>query len=139
MDANGSFLGVPIRHASDAARRASEAINVHISALGHEAFGKWVAVRLSDGSSDGVLYDHRREAVSHQFHESQCAYIRIPPFGQFIQPFEAEAMLTYHRSCYDAGYRVPDPEAPAPIVPLVPVAAPRRGSRLALPYRGEWR
>lgn len=52
-------------------------------------------------------------------------------------------MLTYARSLYDAGYRLPDPEAPAPIQPLTPVAAPRRGrrrpARLALPYRGEWR
>jgi hypothetical protein len=125
--------------ASDSARRAADAINLHIHAHGHDAFGKWVAIRLSDGSSDGTLYDRRADAVRHQFHESQCAYFRVPPFGELISPAEAEAFLTYARSVYDAGYRVPDPEAPAMIQPLTTVAAPGRGARLALPYRGEWK
>lgn len=121
---------------SDEARRAADAVNLHIAALGHEAYGKWVAIRLSDGGSDGTLYDTRPDAIRHQLHEQLCAYFCIPPFGNLLSPPEAEAFLTYTRSLYDAGYRIPDPTAPAPIVPLINVAAPRRGSRLALPYRG---
>lgn len=138
-EGNGTFLGVSVFMASDSARRATDAINLHIHAHGHDAFGKWVAIRMSDGSSDGTLYDTRPDAIRHQLHESQSMYFRIPPYGQFITPAEAETMLTYARSCYDAGRRVPDPQAPAPIQPLTAVAAPGRGARFALPYRGEWK
>lgn len=123
---------------SDEARRAADQVNVHVAALGREACGKWVAIRLSDGGSDGTLYDTRPDAIRHQFHEQQCAYFCIPGVPTFLTAREAEAFLTYCRSLYDAGYRIPDPTAPAPIVPLTAVAAPGRGSRLALPYRGLW-
>ena len=120
----------------DEARRACDQVNLHIAALGHESYGKWVAIRLSDGGSDGVLYDTRPDAIRHQLHEQLCAYFCIPPFGSMLTPREAEAFLSYARSLYDAGYRIPDPTAPAPITPLIPVAASSRRSRLALPYRG---
>jgi hypothetical protein len=133
-----TFLGIPVSIPSDSSRRAADAVNLHIYAHGDQAFGKWVAIRLSDGGSDGVLYDSRRDAIRHQFHERQCCYFRIPPFGQTITPAEAETFLSYNRSIYDAGYRMPDPDAPAPIPQLTPVVAPRRGAKLALPHRGEW-
>lgn len=123
--------------ASDSARRAADEINLHISALGEESHGKWVAIRLSDGSSDKVLYDSEASARGHQPHPSFCAYFAIPPFAQFITPAEAEARLTYFRSLADAGYRY-ESGAPSPIAPLISVAAVRGRSRLALPYRGEW-
>lgn len=124
---------------SDAARRGADSVNVHIWAHGHEARGKWVAVRLSDGGSDGQLYDSRADAIRFQLHEHQCIYVCLPPFGQTMKPYEVEAMMTYFRSLYDAGHRWGDADAPAPIPQLTRVAAPRRGARLALPYRGEWK
>ncbi len=123
---------------SDEARRCADEINLHVAALGHEACRRWVAIRLSDGGSDGTLYDTRPDAIRHQLHEQQCAYFCLPPVPTMIGTREAEAFLTYCRSLYDAGYRIPDPTAPAPIVPLVRVAAPSRRSRVALPYRGLW-
>jgi len=134
-----TFLGIPVCMPSDSAKRAADSINLHIHANGHDAFGKWVAIRLSDGSSDGVLYDTRVDAIRHQLHERQCAYFRIPPFGETISVAEAETFLNYNRSIYDAGYRMPDPEAPALIPQLTPVVAPRRGARLAVPFRGVWK
>lgn len=125
---------------SDAARRAADQINLHVSALGHEAFRKYVAIRLSDGGSDGTLYDTRADAIRHQLHEQQCAYFRIPPFGEMAKPVECESFLTLHRSLYDAGRRLADPDAPEIIRPLISVAAPgRRGARLARQFRGEWK
>ena len=124
---------------SDAARRAADQINLHVSALGHESFRKYVAIRLSDGGSDGVLYDTRRDAIRHQLHEQQCAYFRIPPFGEMAKPHEMESYLTTVRSLYDAGRRLQDPDDPEIIRPLIAVAAPGRGARLARPYRGEWK
>jgi hypothetical protein len=68
--------------------------------------GKWLAVRLSDGGTDGVAYDTRREAIRHQLHETLCAYVR----AYEITAREAETVLAYHRAVYDAGYRLPDPD-----------------------------
>jgi hypothetical protein len=78
--------------------------------------GHWVAVRLSDGGSDGVVYDHRREAVAHQLHESLCAYVQIHPGGMTVA--EAESVLKFYRYAYDAGFRVTDPEGPELIMPI---------------------
>lgn len=98
---------------SDAAHRASDIVT--LAAL--TGFpGRWVAIRLSDGGYDGTLYDHRIDAVTHQFHEQLCAYVLIPPGG--MTPKEADAYLTYHRTLYDAGFRLPDPEFQSPIMPL---------------------
>ena len=72
----------------------------------------WIAVRLSDGGTDGVLYETRRDAVRHQPHEKQCAYLslRQAPGGMDIQA--AYAVLKFHRDAYDAGYVFTDPEHP---------------------------
>lgn len=102
---------------SDAAKRCSDAVNTHLAALG--PFGvsnKWVAIRLSDGGSDGVIYDTRRDAVNHQLHEQQCAYVCMAPDGMSAK--EAESFLRYNRTIYDAGYRMPDPDR-EPIMPLI--------------------
>lgn len=123
---------------SDSARRMSDVINLHVEALGHEASGKWVAIRLSDGGSDGVLYGTRKEAIRHQLHEQLCCYVRLAPFGQRMNPREAESYLTSNRSAYDAGFRLQDPDDPEMIKPLVTVAAPGRGAHFAYAWRGEW-
>lgn len=92
---------------SDGARRCSDSVNTHYVALGFDAIRKWVAVRLSDGGSDGVLYDTKRDAVRHQLFEQQCAYVCISPGG--MNPCQAESYLATMRKYYDAGWRLPDP------------------------------
>jgi len=72
---------------------------------------KWVAIRLSDGGSDGVLYDTKRDAVSHQLDEFQCAYISFRNIVAGMAPYEAELFLNFVRRAYDAGFRLPDPDA----------------------------
>lgn len=101
--------GCPVRVHSDAARRASDAVNLHISAIGLDAAGKWVSVRLADGSSDDVLYDTKRDAVRHQPDEKLCAYVRVPPSG--MNPCRAESFLKMTRMAYDNGFRLADPDA----------------------------
>jgi hypothetical protein len=78
--------------------------------------GKWMAIRMSDGGSDNVIYDHRRDAVSHQFHEQLCCYVKVFPGGMTAQ--ECAGFLEYHRAAYDAGFRLPDPEFQPPLMPL---------------------
>jgi hypothetical protein len=102
--------GCPVEKHSDAARHCSDAVNLHVSALGFDAMKKWVAVRLSDGRSDGTLYDTKRDAVRHQSSEQLCAYVCIPPNGMGV--CSAEAFLAVHRKLYTSGFRLADPDAP---------------------------
>lgn len=97
----------------DIGKRASEAINLHV--YGGNV-GKWVALRLEDGSSDGIPYDSRRDAIAHQLHEQQCAYIKVTPDG--ITPIDAARFIAINRALYAAGFRLADPDMPGePIYP----------------------
>jgi hypothetical protein len=110
--------GCPVRSHSDAARRASDAVNLHYSALGTGAIGKWVSVRLADGSSDGALYDRKVDAVRHQPDEKLCAYICISPAAMNV--CRAESFLKMSRMAYEAGFRIADPDARHGGVDLIP-------------------
>src|SRR5579872_6348771 len=90
-------------------------INVHYHALGAEAIYRWVAIRLSDGGSDHVLYDTRADAVTHQSDSRKCLYIQIPPTG--AQPRECEGVLRFGRWAHDHGYAIVDPTDPTLIMP----------------------
>jgi hypothetical protein len=106
-----SPLGIP----SDAARRAADVVNLALLADRDGAVGRWVAIRLSDGGSDGVVYDRVEHAANAQLHYQQCMYVRIGPGGMPAR--EAEAALAYHRTVYDAGNRPPYLDGYTPIVP----------------------
>jgi hypothetical protein len=98
---------------SDAAKRCSDHIRLHILAgMG----GKYAAIRLSDGGSDGIAYDTRRDAITHQLHEQQCAYIRIPLDSMPVD--HAERFLQIQRDLYDRGFRLCDPDGPELISPI---------------------
>ena len=94
---------------SDAARRLSDTYRLHRLAAGMDAIGQWFAARLDDGSSDGVLYATRRDAVRHQHHNEQFyAFVAIGPWDTDV--CEAEAFIQMNRSLYDAGLRLSDPD-----------------------------
>lgn len=118
--------GGPLGLYSDAARRCADLINLHLLADREGNVGRWVAIRLSDGGSDNVVYDERADAIRHQLHESQCAYIFITPDG--ISFREAEIFLEYNRRLYDAGMRMPDPgrSSPMPITTRLEIPRERR-------------
>lgn len=94
---------------NDAARRCADHINTHVLVNGEDATGKWVAVKLSDGDSDGILYPTKKDAVRHQLHEMQCAYICIPP-ACHMSTDDAASFLQTNRKLYDAGMRLSDPD-----------------------------
>jgi hypothetical protein len=99
----------PFGDHSDAAKRASDAYRLHKAALGQAAVGRFFAIALADGSSDGVLYDTRRDAVLHQHHNEQWyAFIAIHPGD--LDPCEAEEWVALNRMFYDKGIRLTDPE-----------------------------
>lgn len=93
---------------ADAGRHCSEAVNLALLLGG---VGKWVAIRLSDGKSDGNIYDTKADAIRHQLHEFQCAYVKVPPDG--MQPDHGARYLEVNRKLYDKGLRIADPNREA--------------------------
>jgi hypothetical protein len=94
---------------SDAAKRIADEYSLHRTAGGLDNVGQWIACRLSDGSSDHVLYATRREAVRHQKHnEQQFVFLQMRPCGMSV--CEAASFLRFARMAYDAGFRLTDPE-----------------------------
>lgn len=100
----------------DRARRCSDTVTLHI--LAHTSAGDpfpdwngpqpWIAVRLSDGTSDGKLYPTKRDAIRFQLYENQCAYLTIPPDGMTVR--QAHSYLRLTEQMYNAGVRLADPD-----------------------------
>lgn len=97
----------------DAARRMADTITLH--AIAGQA-ARWAAIRLRDGGSDNTAYDSRSDAVRHQLSPEYCTYVLIPPGGMQIR--EADAVLSFWRQVYDAGWRAVDPRDDIPSMPL---------------------
>lgn len=94
---------------SDAAKRIYDTYHLHRSVDLYNAIGKWFAAALNDGSTDGVLYDSKRDAVIHQHHNEQFyTFLQITPAN--ITICNAEVMLTVARRMYDAGLNLTDPD-----------------------------
>lgn len=113
-------LALATAEENDAVRRLCDAVNVHIDAIGADAYGKYVAISLADGSSpDGVLYETRRDAARHQA-DPWNFYVKVNPGG--IQPKEAWVVLGYAREARKAGVVFAEEE---PLVPQRLELAPR--------------
>lgn len=94
---------------SDAAKRLADTYNLHRIAGGYDAIGKWIAAALADGRTDDVLYDSKRDAVTHQHHnEDYYTFVKIGV--QSMNVCEAEVMMRTARSLYDKGLRLADPD-----------------------------
>jgi hypothetical protein len=66
---------------SDPAKRCSDIVTgaaLIANAVGDYGW-RWVAIRLSDGGSDGEVYETRQDAIDHQLHETLCALRLVPP------------------------------------------------------------
>jgi hypothetical protein len=96
------------REHSDAAKRVYDTYHLHRTADYFMSLGKWIAVALQDGTSDGVLYDSKQDAILHQHHNEQWyAYIQITPANMTV--CSAEIFLGVTRRLYDKGFRLTDP------------------------------
>lgn len=93
---------------TDRARRCSEAVTLALLGQGRGAVGKWMAVKLSDGRSDGKVYDRKADAIRHQLHEQQCAYVCIPFDGMTVR--QADTYMRFTEGLYAAGHRLADPD-----------------------------
>lgn len=98
----------------DSAKRASDIINELIANNDWNTLRMgWIAIRMSDGGSDGIIYDSKIAAIRHQLHEQQCCYVAMRNLIAGATPRDMEAFLKWNRDAYDAGLRMPDPDAPA--------------------------
>ena len=52
----------------DAAKRIYDTYHLHRTADQFGALGKWFAAALNDGTTDGQIYDSRKDAILHQHH-----------------------------------------------------------------------
>lgn len=96
---------------TDAARRARDIVNGKLAAYPWEQLRhQWLAIRLSDGGSDGTLYDSKRDAVRHQLDEKLCAYIAFRNIAAGTNAQDMQIFLDFNRAAYDAGMRMPDPD-----------------------------
>lgn len=92
---------------SDRTRRAFDVMQLHYEAAGADCAGWWVAIRMSDGGSDGQLYGTKQTATRFQLHENQCAYICLPPLGE-MKIGEIDDFLRVNQMIYDQGGRLSD-------------------------------
>lgn len=108
-----SSLILMTKEEADSAKRLSDNVNsmVVIHPL-DTVVNSWMAVYLSDGGYDGTLYDTRLDAVRHQVHENQCAYLSLKAAISGMPLQEAHVYLKFHRDAYAAGFRLTDPERP---------------------------
>jgi hypothetical protein len=98
----------------DIGKRAHDVITLHVHGGN---VGKWVALRLADGSSDGIPYDTRRDAIRHQIHEQLCCYVKVPPDG--MPAADALRFILLNRALYAAGFRLANPDDERePIYPI---------------------
>lgn len=97
----------------DRTRRAYDALKLHYEAHKNDRYniiGMWVAVRLSDGSSDGSLYPTKGTAARFQLHETQCAYFCLPPSDLDLTHREVQRYLEINEQLYNNGMRLSDPD-----------------------------
>jgi hypothetical protein len=76
----------------------------------------WMAFKLVDGSTDGVLYETRKDAIKHQLDERWCCYFFMRAAMGGVKPLDCQLYINMHRQAYDGGMRLAEPEAPSLIM-----------------------
>jgi hypothetical protein len=96
---------------TDPAKRVSDIVTLHWIAGGWDAcVGKWIAFKLSDGTSDDTLYPSKYDAVRHQKGVYQhYMYLRLVAGGMNV--CEAESLLALHRRARERDIAKPDIDA----------------------------
>lgn len=88
----------------DPARRCCDAMNAAM----HAGVPGFVAIRLSDGGSDGKVYEAWEDAKRFQLHPDQCMYLAVQPLP--IPLPDAARLIGMHREMYATGLRPTNPE-----------------------------
>lgn len=98
------------REFKDAGQRIVDTVNLHLVAPTDimENVGKWAVFALSDGRSDGVVYDTKDDALRHHKLPKNYCYMRITPDGITLR--DALSFLRISRLTWI------DTTAPEPII-----------------------
>lgn len=95
----------------DAGKRASDILNVYIvHSRWDDIKTQFMAIRLSNGGSDGILYENKRDAIKHQIHEHQCAYVCFNELRGGASARDMAIYIKFNRDAYANGMRLTDPE-----------------------------
>lgn len=106
MIAEPSIEGHVWHTSYDAAKRMSDALLLHQTVLSRDELlrGRYIAIALADGATDGTAYDTRADAIAAQKSDAnRFIYMRIPM--ERLGPRTCDPLLFYGRRKYDAGYR----------------------------------
>lgn len=91
-----------IKQLSDAGKRMSDAVNLHLIAHSNDIFqitNKWCAFNLQTGETDNIIYDSKDEAIRNKRpYEKQYCYLKILPNG--ISPKEASHFIKINRHSF---------------------------------------
>lgn len=98
---------------TDDGRRLSDA---HEAARVAGGVSRWLAVRLSDGGTDGQVYDERPDAV--KYGGDHCFYVQVQPGP--MPPADGSGLLELHRRAKAAGFDFTDPAQ----TPMRPTSGP---------------
>lgn len=93
----------------DSAKRMCDTINGRIAFIPFmDLRTKWMAFKLQDGSSNGDLYDTRKDAV--RFNPEYCCYFTFlnTPGGATVR--DIWLYMQFHRHAYSRGARMADPD-----------------------------
>ena len=97
---------------TDAAKRMAGIVNAMLTF--HQPWelrSKVMAFRLSDGGSDGAIYDTKQDAVRHQLDEYRCCYLYFRNCMGGLSALDAQIFLDFNRQAHDAGLHMPDPDS----------------------------
>lgn len=120
----------------DAAKRIADQYALH-RLSGADAIGRWFAARLSDGVSNGTLYDTKTDAVRGQLgQEKHYAYVQITP--AHMSPRDAQTYLNVQRRMYDGGIYLADRDHKAGGMDMIKrVSAEDQYNQLRALFRGD--
>lgn len=97
----------------DAGRRASDLINeIFRTGDWDELRHSFLAIRLADGSSDGVLYPDKRTAIKYQKYEKECYYVALRGIAGGSNPRDMAIIIKYAREAFKSPLvaRMVDPD-----------------------------
>jgi hypothetical protein len=104
---------------SDAAKRISDTYALHRLADPIGNTGTWFACAIHDGTTDGVLYDSRKDAIMHMHHnETYYTYVQIVPSTMTV--CAAEMYLAAVRKTYEARKNLMDRDHPKGGLEIIP-------------------
>jgi|SRR5882757_1232747 len=94
---------------------ASEAVNDAITRAGGwwGVRNGWMSIRLTDGYSDGTVFDKRQDMIRHHANKEPYYPLGLKNLAGGAVPREMAVVIKFARDAHRAGFRYVDPDAVA--------------------------